>query len=101
MQSQSSPHAPALAGKSVANSSIARLLNFSKAKSWEQSQNVYENKGQGQNVHESRVGGPRANHMPQVASLNVSDCSSTSQLLNFSTAKSREQSQNVYENKGQ
>jgi hypothetical protein len=33
--------------------------------------------------------------------MNVPDCSSNSQLLNFSTAKSREQSQNVYENKGQ
>jgi len=100
VQSQSSPHASALAGKSVANSSIARFLNFSTAKSREQSQNVYENKGQRQNVDESRVRGPRANHIPQVASLKVSDCPSTFRLLNFSTTKPCERTGNVYEKNG-
>ncbi len=31
----------------------------------------------------SQEWGAKANHMPQVTSLDVSDCSSTSQLLNF------------------
>ena len=47
--------------------------------------------------------GPRADRESRLraASRKASADSSTSGLLNFSTAKSREQSENVYENKGQ
>jgi hypothetical protein len=46
------------AGRKVAEASpTSRLLNFSAAKSGEQSENVYENKGRGNEVEELRSRG--------------------------------------------
>jgi hypothetical protein len=43
-------HLQAAGGKAAAGVSSSRRLNLSSVKSWEQSQNVYENKEQVQNV---------------------------------------------------
>jgi hypothetical protein len=54
-------------------------------------------------VKGSRSGRPRADRdrRARAAVRKVAEGSPTSRLLNFSTVKSREQSENVYENKGQ
>ena len=51
-------------------------------------------------VKVSRSGRPKARHMTRAAGRKVAEGSPTSRLLNFSTSKSGEQSENVYENKG-
>jgi hypothetical protein len=54
-------------------------------------------------VEKSRSAGPKADldRRSRAACRKVAEGSPTSRLLNLSTAKSREQSQNVYENKEQ
>jgi len=54
-------------------------------------------------VEKSRSAGPKADldRRARAACRKVAEGSPTSRLLNLSTAKSREQSQNVYENKEQ
>jgi hypothetical protein len=51
-------------------------------------------------VKDLRSGRPRADHTARAAGQKVGEGFPTSRLLNFSTAKSGEQSENVYENKG-
>jgi hypothetical protein len=88
-------------------SSTSGLRHLPTAKSGEQSENVYENKGQGQNVEELRSRGvekwgARPDRESSLGPRRPEDAdgSSTSGVLHFSTAKWGEQSENVYENKG-
>ncbi len=68
--------------------------------SGEQTQNVYENKGQVQEVDESKSARSDGDRTCRAAGRKAEADPSTSGLLSFSSAKSTEQTQNVYENKG-
>ena len=95
------------AGKAAAGSSTSGLLYLSIRKSGEQSENVYENKGQGQEVEGLRSRGV-AKRKDQESAANVALGPLGGRwwdLLGFSTAqlfdcKTGEQSENVYEKKG-
>ena len=85
------------------NTSPSQVLNFSTAKSREQSENFYENKGQVQKVEQS-LPFMRHGHLGHDRARAGCPCHaradfSNSGLLNLSITKSREQSENVYENK--
>ena len=95
---------PQRQSRRAAGLSTPRLLDFSTPKFDERSGNLYEKKGRGQKVEESRssavetcTAGPGS--QPQRQSRRAAGLS-TSRPLDFSTQKFDERSGNVYENKG-
>jgi hypothetical protein len=79
-----------------------RPLLFSRSCLWFLPPSTVE-KSRSQRAEESRSGRPRADRdrCARAAGRKVAEGSLTSRLLSLSTARSREQSENVYENKGQ